>query len=199
MRKILFFFPLILALVLALVLAKALLEPRRSPTEKLGYGTSMAEPLPSLPRLPLADEPDRLLEEAYLKKGTHIVHFFASWCGPCRAEHPLMMQLSKRYPDLPVTGIAWKDKPEQAVAWLDKLGNPYRFTVDDEKGVIGINLGITGTPEFFILHEGKLVYHFAGPLAQHVLEEEIYPLLVKLMPDNPPSTNPPPDTTATTP
>jgi cytochrome c biogenesis protein CcmG/thiol:disulfide interchange protein DsbE len=92
------------------------------------------------------------------------VNFFASWCVPCRAEHPFLMQLA-RTDGVSITGIAYKDKPGAANAFLDELGNPFTRVGNDASGRTGIDFGITGVPESFVIdRQGRICYRQWGPV-----------------------------------
>lgn len=96
--------------------------------------------------------------------GVMLLNVFASWCGPCRAEHPILTQLAQE-DGVTLVGINYKDKPEDASAWLKELGNPYAAIGSDYSGRAGIELGISGVPETFIIDaEGIIRHRFAGPV-----------------------------------
>lgn len=97
-------------------------------------------------------------------QGLTLVNVFASWCGPCRAEHPILTRMVEEQ-NLRVVAINYKDKPEDAVAWLDELGNPYERIGFDFTGRGGIEWGVTGVPETFIVNDdGVVIHRFAGPI-----------------------------------
>jgi cytochrome c biogenesis protein CcmG/thiol:disulfide interchange protein DsbE len=108
-----------------------------------------------------------------------LVNFFASWCQPCRAEHPALnaLALTKR---LPIYGIDYKDKGDAATAWLAELGDPYaRVGADD--GQVGIEWGVYGVPETFLVDKaGRIRYKHVGPLTQADLDRTILPLVAQL-------------------
>jgi len=109
-----------------------------------------------------------------------VINFFASWCVPCRAEHPVLKQLAQM-PGVRLIGIAYKDKPEDALAFLRELGDPFVATGSDMDGKAAIGFGITGVPETFILgRDGIIRHHVAGPLTKEVLEDEIAPIVAGL-------------------
>lgn len=106
-----------------------------------------------------------------------IVNFWASWCAPCRVEHPLLAALASRK-DIVLYGIAWKNKPAEADAFLDELGSPFARTDIDESGRVGVDWGIVGVPETFVLDgNGVIRAHYAGPLTPEVVTEIILPAL----------------------
>jgi len=111
--------------------------------------------------------------------GPLIVNFFASWCVPCRAEHPMLGRLSAE--GVTVLGIAWKDKPDTARAWLKELGDPYRRVGIDQDGRVGIDFGVYGVPETYVIDRtGKIRYRQALPLTPEDLKDKIRPLLAAL-------------------
>jgi cytochrome c biogenesis protein CcmG/thiol:disulfide interchange protein DsbE len=93
-----------------------------------------------------------------------VVNFFASWCAPCRAEHPLIVDLARTH-NVRIIGIAYKDQLDKTKKYLLDLGDPYNLVLRDERGRVGIDWGITGVPETFIVDKsGHIRYHFAGVL-----------------------------------
>lgn len=94
-----------------------------------------------------------------------LINVFASWCTPCRAEHPKLMALKAR--GVAVVGVAWKDDPAKTRAFLDELGNPYSMVLVDREGRAGLDLGITGAPETFAVDAmGNVVAKFSGPMLE---------------------------------
>ena len=109
-----------------------------------------------------------------------IVNVFASWCVPCRDEHPLFTELASRGV-VPIHGINYKDEPEQAEAWLAELGDSYARTGADVDGSVGIDWGVYGVPETFVVDvDGRIAYKHVGPLSPAVLAETILPLVAEL-------------------
>lgn len=109
-----------------------------------------------------------------------LVNFFASWCVPCRAEHPLLTRLAAEK-GITVLGINYKDKPEDARAWLDRLGDPYAAIGIDPDGRAAIEWGIYGVPETFVVDpEGRVRLRHAGPLMPKDVETTILPLVERL-------------------
>lgn len=109
-----------------------------------------------------------------------LVNFFASWCIPCRAEHPLLMDLAESG-EVAIFGLNYKNKPAEARAWLEELGNPYGRIGTDESGRIGIDWGVSGVPETFILDGGgRIRYRHWGPIDRDALEKTILPLIADL-------------------
>ena len=108
-----------------------------------------------------------------------LLNVFASWCAACPQEHPVLTEISRQ--GFPVYGLAWKDKPEDSRAWLDRFGNPYRRTAADEAGRTAIDLGVTGVPETFIVDKaGRVRFKQIGPISPETWEGTIKPLMLKL-------------------
>ena len=134
----------------------------------------------SLPPLILGDaKSGDGFSTADLKGKVSLVNVFASWCVPCRAEHPVLNALAQTK-RVSIYGINYKDQPEAARAWIGELGNPYiRIGADD--GRVGIEWGVYGVPESFVVdRDGRIRYKHVGPLTRDDLDREILPLIAKL-------------------
>lgn len=115
-----------------------------------------------------------------LKGGESLLNVFASWCPACRVEHPFLMQLADRR-DLKIVGIDWKDSRQKAMRWLSERQNPYARVGADESGRVGLDFGVTGVPETFVIDRGGRVrYRHAGPLTEEVWRDVFEPLLAQL-------------------
>ncbi len=122
----------------------------------------------------------RGLASADLEGEVRLVNFFASWCFPCRVEHPLLARLTEDG-TVPVYGINYKDKPEDARRWLDRLGDPYVRSSADHDGRVGVDWGVDGLPETFIIdRNGRIVYKHIGPIRSEDLEQTILPIIEEL-------------------
>jgi cytochrome c biogenesis protein CcmG/thiol:disulfide interchange protein DsbE len=105
-----------------------------------------------------------------------LVNFFASWCIPCRVEHPLLTALTEDE-GIPLYGISHRDRPEAAIAWLERLGNPYQ-RIGSDAGRGAVEWGVYGLPETFVIDgAGRIRYHHRGPLYENVVEDELIPLI----------------------
>ena len=114
---------------------------------------------------------------ADLQGQVSLVNVFASWCVPCRAEHPLFMELS-RTGEVPIYGINYKDPPDQAEAWLAELGDPYTRIGADLDGRVGIDWGVYGIPETYVIAaDGTIAYRHVGPVTRSDIGETIMPLV----------------------
>ncbi|MGB3146797.1 MAG: DsbE family thiol:disulfide interchange protein [Paracoccaceae bacterium] len=123
----------------------------------------------------LADLPTFAMDDLADGK-VKIVNFWASWCGPCRAEHPHLVALQQE--GIPIYGINYKDAPSDAEGFLASLGNPYDGVLVDADGRMGIDWGIYGVPETFVLDgEGRIVLRFPGPILERNLSSDIRPAL----------------------
>lgn len=108
--------------------------------------------------------------------GVKFVNFWASWCGPCRAEHPLLQKMSDN--GMNVIGINYKDAPENALGFLAELGDPYRQIGADRTGRSGLEWGVYGVPETFVIDaSGKVIFRHPGPLTERILNERILPAI----------------------
>ncbi|WP_455374188.1 DsbE family thiol:disulfide interchange protein [Limibacillus halophilus] len=121
------------------------------------------------------------LSSALLADGkVKVINVFASWCVPCRAEHPVIEKLAKEH-GVTVYGLNYKDKPEDARLWLAELGNPYARIGADRKGRTAIDFGVSGVPETYLIDgEGVIRYQYIGPIVPLDLEEKILPILEEI-------------------
>jgi cytochrome c biogenesis protein CcmG, thiol:disulfide interchange protein DsbE len=109
-----------------------------------------------------------------------LVNFFASWCAPCREEHPELMALA-RLPGVTMDGIAYKDEPEAARRFLERLGDPYKRIGVDRNGTTAINFGVYGVPETYVVdNTGRIRYRHVGPLTGEDVKREILPRIQQI-------------------
>ena len=117
------------------------------------------------------------LSSADLNGRATVVNVFASWCVPCRAEHPVLTRLAREH-GVPLIGLNWKDKPEAARAFLDELGDPFERIGSDPSGRAGIDWGVYGVPETYVVDaQGRIRYKHVGPLSEEDLNSVILPVL----------------------
>ena len=165
MNRVLFVLPLLMLAILAGFFGWSLLSGR----DPASIGSVMVgRAAPTLPQG---------LGEGLVKSGKPVlVNFFASWCAPCLAEHPLFERLKSREGAV-IIGIAWKDKPEATRAWLARLGDPFTKLGFDQDGKIALDWGLSGVPETYLIDaQGIVRLHFRGPITERDLGT-ILPLL----------------------
>ena len=174
MKRWQFIAPLAVFAVLAGFLAVGLnLNPREVPSPLID------KPAPnfSLPRL---DDPAQSISLQDMAGKVWVLNVWASWCVACREEHPLFVEFARRSP-VPLYGLNYKDTRDEAQAWLARFGNPYTASLSDSKGLVGIDFGVYGVPETFIIDkQGVIRFKHIGPVTPQVLKERIEPLLKEL-------------------
>lgn len=180
-RRVLVAVPLVIFLGFALFLYAQLTsgrDPQSVPSALIGKPVPKFD-LPALEGLTHNGQPVAGLNSADLD-GTQVslVNVWASWCVPCRQEHPILMQLAARG-DVRVVGLNYKDKAENARRFLGKLGNPYSAVGVDGNGRVGIDWGVYGVPETFVVARGRILYKFIGPLSDRSLREILQPEIEK--------------------
>lgn len=132
------------------------------------------------PPLDLAELPGTplLTRDALENEGLVILNFFASWCPPCRAEHPTLTALAEA--GVPLYGVNYRDRDSQALSFLDELGNPYDLIGTDPSARNGRDWGVVAMPEtFFINSDGVVVLHFRGPIVRRSLDNQVRPALAE--------------------
>lgn len=129
---------------------------------------------PAVQLTQLGDLP--LFDDATLRDGqVKLVNYWASWCAPCRAEHPLLDELSA---EVPVYGINYRDQPDRALAFLDELGNPFAASGADASGRMALDWGLYGVPETYVIAgDGTVILRFAGPITRDVIANRIRPAM----------------------
>jgi len=174
MKRFWFLIPLAAFLALAVVLAVGLkLDPREVPSPLID------KPAPKF-ALPRLDDAQKTIGLDDLRGKVWVLNVWASWCVACRAEHPLLVEFAKKRV-VPLYGLNYKDKREDATAWLARFGNPYEASLHDFDGRVGIDFGVYGVPETFVIDQnGVIRMKHIGPLTPQVLETKIAPLLKKL-------------------
>lgn len=174
MTRLVFILPLLTLTVMAGFFAWSLTSGR----DPASIGSAVVgRPAPTLD-LPALREGEPPLTGAILKSGKPVlVNFFASWCTPCLAEHPLFMRLAERDGAV-IVGVAWKNKRADATQWLKRLGDPYRVAGLDLEGRTGLDWGLSGVPETYAVDgQGIVRLHFRGPITERDLTERILPFL----------------------
>ena len=174
MNKIFLFVPLILVMLISIFCLVFLLQGKdpSKPPSALLYKN-----LPDFDIINLFDDAD-VISNKDLKGRIMLINFFASWCAPCKAEHPLFFEIKKNYPNILLIGINYKDKQEEAINYLNTMGNPYDYVGVDNKGLIGLELGVFGLPETFIVNsKGIITYKHLGPLTKKIITNEVTPFI----------------------
>ena len=176
MGKAIYLLPLLLFFALAGYFAVPLLKPHYDPNTL--PSALIDKPAPEFDLAGL-DGGGKLAADA-LKGQVVLINFFASWCVPCRLEHPLLMRLAKEE-KLPLYGIAYKDNVEDTKRLLAQTGDPYRRIGVDRDGRVGIDFGVYGVPETYVIDKsGHIRKRFVGPLTAEVVDKELLPLLKEL-------------------
>lgn len=172
MRRALYVLPVLLFLGLAGYFANAL-RPDYDPN--LLPSAMIDKPMPSFDLAALAGG-DKVSTTS-LQGQVVVVNFFASWCVPCRLEHPILMRLASK-DHLPLVGIAYKDTPDASRAVLKQLGDPYQRIGVDLDGRAGLDFGVYGVPETYVIDKsGHIRKRFVGPLTAEQVERELLPLV----------------------
>jgi cytochrome c biogenesis protein CcmG/thiol:disulfide interchange protein DsbE len=173
-RRLLYLIPVIVFAAVGIGLAVGLTrDPGTLPSALLD------RPVPAF-ELPALEGGDGL-SSADLKGRVSLVNVFASWCVPCRVEHPVLMRLAEE--GVPIFGINYKDPPDQAQAWLAELGDPFEKIGADHNGRVGIEWGVYGVPETFVVDaEGRIRHRHVGPIQARDLERTLLPILAELSP-----------------
>ena len=169
-----FLIPLALFLVLVGFLARGLvLDPREVPSPLIGKPA----PVFDLPQLAL---PDQRFSPAEMRGKVWMLNVWASWCVSCREEHPVLVQFS-RTGTVPLYGLNYKDQRADGLRWLAQFGNPYVASAFDSDGRVGINYGVYGVPETYVIDKaGVIRYKQIGPVTPEVLDKKLLPLIREL-------------------
>ena len=174
MNRIIILSPLIILLFICTFTLIYLLsdkDPNKPPSALLN------KDMPTFQGISLYDDKE-VLKKVNLENKKVLINFFASWCTPCKIEHPLFFELAKSHPNLYIIGVNHKDEKKDAKKYLKEDGNPYNFVAIDRDGLIALEFGVFGLPETFLINEdGKIIYKFMGPLTKKIIEDDIQPLL----------------------
>lgn len=169
MKRALLFLPLLIAFGIGVVLFWGL---DKDPTKL--ESARIDDPVPAF-SLPSLQEPTKLVSQNDLKGKVSLLNVWATWCPSCRVEHPYLLKIAKEY-GVPVIGLNYKDDREAAKQWLVKLDNPYLFNIFDEKGRLGLDLGVYGAPETYIVDSKGIVrYRHVGVIDDRVWKTIIEP------------------------
>lgn len=138
-------------------------------------------PLPEFSKPDLLD-PSRTIDSGMISGGLYLVNVWGTWCPPCHAEHPFLVEISESEKDyLKLVGVNYKDDPELAREFLEERGNPFTYNIMDLDGSLGIDLGVAGAPETFVVDAtGTIRYRHVGDLNHRVWKEVFVPILEQL-------------------
>lgn len=169
-----FLLPLAIFLALLLFLGIGLrLNPREIPSPFIG------KPAPAFSLAQLND-PEKTISPKDMLGQVWLLNVWASWCVSCRQEHPVLMEFSKQGV-LPILGLNYKDNRAEGIAWLQQFGNPYQLSAFDAKGMVGIDYGVYGVPETFLIDKrGVIRLKHIGPVTPEVIAEKLLPLIKEL-------------------
>ncbi len=166
--------PLVIFLVIAGFLAYGLsLDPRKVPSPLIG------KPAPQF-ELPSLLEPGKTVSTQDYRGQVWLLNVWATWCVSCRQEHGLLVDVSRNL-DIPLVGLDYKDEAEPAKQWLQRLGNPYQVVAFDADGMVGIDWGVYGTPETYLIDkQGIIRFKQIGPITPQILRDTILPMVQHL-------------------
>ena len=168
------FIPLLIFAVMVVVFLVGLFsDPREIPSPFID------KPAPAF-ELRRLYQPDVMISNTTLKGQVSVVNVFASWCTSCIQEHPLLVKLSAEN-DINLIGLNYKDKDADALNWLRQHGNPYDLIAVDDNGKVGIDWGVYGVPETFVIdRQGIVRFKFTGPLNEEAIRAELLPVIQSL-------------------
>ncbi len=169
-----FILPLVVFLILSFFLYKGLgRDTREVPSPLIG------KPAPAFV-LPMLHDADKKFSPQEMQGKVWLLNVWASWCGACKDEHPVLMELSRQN-IVPVIGLDYKDKREDGEATLRRAGDPYSLTIADADGKVGFDYGVYGVPETYVIDKkGTIAYKLIGPVTPQNLREVILPLVAEL-------------------
>ncbi|MGB3611274.1 MAG: DsbE family thiol:disulfide interchange protein [Cellvibrio sp.] len=171
-QRIKLFIPLIVFAVLALLFWRGLsLDPNAMPSALID------KPIPAF-HLPTLEDTDRLVDQEIFKGKVSLLNVWATWCPTCYAEHGFLVTLAEQ--GIPIFGVNYKDDVPAAQKWLKELHNPYVLSVVDADGRLGVNLGVFGAPETYVVDkEGVIRYKHIGVVDEKVWTQTLQPLMAK--------------------
>lgn len=170
--------PLVVALALGAVLYAGV-ERSRTVNPRDIPSPLVDKPSPDF-ELPTVADANRMVSREDLLGEPFLLNVWGSWCPACRVEHPFITELAESG-EIAVYGLNWKDTRSQAQKWLGQFGDPYRLSVFDDSGRVGIDFGVYGAPETFLIDaEGRILHKYIGALGPKIWQEEFRPILEKL-------------------
>ena len=174
MKRLLMLLPLAIFLIVAVFLYRGLfLDPTELPSALIG------KPLPSF-SLPSVEDSQRLITAEDIKGKPALVNVWATWCVACKVEHPVLNQLAKQ--GVTIYGVNYKDDNAAAQKWLREFHDPYQLNISDAQGSLGLDLGVYGAPETFIVDKQGIIRHkYVGVIDERVWREQLAALDQELM------------------
>ncbi|QUE77574.1 DsbE family thiol:disulfide interchange protein [Stutzerimonas stutzeri] len=174
MKRLLMLLPLAIFLIVAVFLYRGLfLDPTELPSALIG------KPLPSF-SLPSVEDSQRLITVEDIKGKPALVNVWATWCVACKVEHPVLNQLAKQ--GVTIYGVNYKDDNAAAQKWLREFHDPYQLNISDAQGSLGLDLGVYGAPETFIVDKQGIIRHkYVGVIDERVWREQLAALYQELM------------------
>lgn len=130
--------------------------------------------------LPQLEDPDRTFSPESMMGKVWVLNVWASWCAPCLEEHPVITEMARRHA-VSIVGMNYKDVPQNAIAWLRRNGNAFATTISDTHGTVGIDFGVYGVPETYVIDKsGVIRYKHVGAIHEEEMRNEILPLVREL-------------------
>ncbi len=170
MPRLLLFIPLVLFIILGGFLWKGLsIDPRELPSALLD------KPFPEF-TLPALQTPERTLSKQDFIGQPVLINVWATWCPSCRQEHEQLLAIAATS-EIPVIGLNYKDERDAAINWLQQLGNPYQFNIFDEQGMLGLDLGVYGAPETYLLDAQGIIRHRHVGVVTEVVWQELQDII----------------------
>ena len=172
-RKVIFFLPLALLLgVCVLLLAGLNQDPKKIASALID------KPVPEFYQANLLDNRQTLSPKDFPKR-PFLINIWGSWCGYCQQEHPLLLELAK---EIPIVGVDYRDKPQNGIAMLQHMGNPYILVIDDSRGELALKLGVDGAPETYLVDANGIIrYRHSGLLDREIWQKTFVPQLNPLL------------------
>ena len=169
MKRLKLFIPLTIFLALCALLYKGLFMDNKSELPS----ALLEKKLPEF-SLPTVLEPEKVISREEITGRVMLLNVWATWCVACKVEHPYLMELARQ--GVLIYGVNWKDDQKDARQWLDRLENPYQYSVDDADGRLAIDLGVYGAPETFLVDKaGVIRYRHVGVVDRKVWEKDLQP------------------------
>lgn len=175
MKRLIFFIPVILVILLGALFYRGLsLDPTAMPSALID------QPMPNF-SLPILKDENRQVTADDIKGQVSLLNVWATWCISCRVEHPYLMAISKKE-GIPIYAVNYKDDNDAARKWLAETGDPYVFNIIDQEGTLGLDLGVFGAPETYVIDkQGIIRYKHVGVIDMRVWEKDLKPVVMGLL------------------